>query len=322
MDKMVRKSSRRRFLAGAVAGLASLAGAGMAQSPASGRRVSITIDDGPVVGAGEDLAFFQRVTAGLIECFRAERVPVVLFVNERQLNVQGQRDARAETLTQWLDAGFEIGNHTYSHINLNERPLSEYKEDVIKGEVITRSLLESRGQRLRWFRHPYLRTGHTPEIARELQAFLDQRGYTVAPVTVDYADYSFAPVYSRFLRAGDNASANRVLGAYLDQVDAGFAEAEKLSKAVLGYELPQTLLIHCNELNSVSLRDSIARMRKQGYSFVTLEEALKDPAYQRSDRYTGTRGRTWLKRWAMDEGIDLPPELTMPQWIQDLPRQG
>src|SRR5262245_51868806 len=79
------------------------------------RRVAITIDDGPVVGDGRDLAKFQQISAGLIGSFSAEKVPVTIFINERQLNVHGQRDARAEVLVQWMDAGFNLANHTYSH---------------------------------------------------------------------------------------------------------------------------------------------------------------------------------------------------------------
>lgn len=309
-------ATRRAWLAMLTAAVSGVAV--RAQSPAAGRRVAVTIDDGPVVDAGDNLERFQQVTEGLVEAFSAEQTPVVLFVNERQFNVPGQRDARVAAMTRWLDAGFEIGNHTYSHINLNQRTLADYKEDVIQGEVITKPLLEARGQKLRWFRHPYLRTGHTPEIARELQEFLEVRGYTVAPITVDYADYSFTGPYSRRLRAGDRATAKRIANAYFDQLDAGFEQAEELSLAIFGYELPQTLLIHCNTLNATTLRQSIARMRDRGYSFITLDEALEDPAYKRPYSYVGTRGITWLKRWAMDARVPLPPQLELPEWIREL----
>jgi hypothetical protein len=124
--------------------------------------------------------------------------------------------------------------------------------------------------------------------------FLEQRKYRVAPVTVDYSDYFFAGVYTRMLRAGDTTTAEKVKQAYLDEVDIGFEYAEKTSKEVFGHEVAQILLLHCNELNSITLRDSIARMRKRGYSFISLEEAMKDPAYQRPDTFTGPGG-SWLR---------------------------
>ena len=149
--------------------------------------------------------------------------------------------------------------------------------------------------------------------------FLEQRKYRVAPVTVDYADYAFAGVYARMLRAGDTAIAEKIRQAYLEQVDIGFDYAERTSKEVFGYELPQILLLHCNELNSVTLRESISRMRKRGYSFISLEEAMKDAAYQRPDTFTGPGG-SWLSRTSASKGKPIDPrsEPDPPEWILKL----
>ena len=288
----------------------------VAQPPASERRVAITIDDGPVVNELKDLANFQRISAGLIGSLQSEKVPATIFVNERQLNVQGQRDGRAAVLAQWLDAGFDLGKHTYSHPSLNKVPLSQFEDNVIKGEVIMRPLIEERGRKLVWFRYPFLDSGMNVEVHQAVLDFLRERHYRVAPVTVDYKDYIFAGAYSRKLRAGDPETAEKIKQAYLEYVDAGFASAERISHDLLGYELPQILLIHCSQLNSVTLPDSIARMRKRGYSFVTLEEAMNDPAYQRPDTFTGPGG-SWLEHLgdAMGKPVEADMESGIPNWI-------
>jgi peptidoglycan/xylan/chitin deacetylase (PgdA/CDA1 family) len=293
-----------------------------AQTP-SGRRVSITIDDGPVVNEMTDLGNFQRITNGLVGSFQIEKVPVTLFVNERQLNVPGQRDARAAVVEQWLNAGFEVGNHAYSHKSASQVPVDEFTDDVIKGEVITRALLERRGQQLVWLRYPYLHSGATAEAHQAIVDFLEKRKYRHAPVTVDYADYTFAGAYTRELRRGNVELAERIKQAYLDQVDVGFEYAEKSSMELYGREIAQILLIHCNELNSVSLRESIARMRKRGYTFISLEEAMKDEAYHRPDTFAGPGG-SWLSRTATVMGKKLTPETValrpvVPKWITELP---
>lgn len=295
-----------------------------AQTPA-GRRVAITIDDGPVVNEMTDLGNFQRVTNGLVGSFQAERVPVTMFLNERQLNVRGQRDARAAVLEQWLDAGFELGSHTYSHPSANNVPVAQFQDDIVKGEVITRPMLEQRGRQLVWLRYPYLHSGPTEEAHQAIVDFLEQRKYRVAPVTVDYADYTFAGAYVRELRRGNIDVAEKIKQAYLDQVDVGFAYAERFSVELYGREIPQILLIHCNELNSVSLRDSIARMRKRGYTFISLDEAMRDEAYQRPDTFAGPGG-SWLSRTATVMGKKPTPETVaarpvVPKWITELPNQ-
>ncbi len=155
-----------------------------AQTP-TGRRVSITIDDGPVVNEMKDLGNFQRITNGLVGSFQIEKVPVTLFVNEAQLNVPGQRDARAAVVEQWLNAGFDVGNHAYSHKSASNVPVDEFTDDVIKGEVIIRPMLEGRGKHLLWLRYPYLHSGATAEAHQAIVDFLDKRKYRHAPVTVD-----------------------------------------------------------------------------------------------------------------------------------------
>src|SRR5204862_4569623 len=112
--------------------------------------IAVTIDDGPATGANRDLDLFVRIADGLREALVAEKIPVIMFVNERLLNVDGQRDARVATLHRWLDAGLDLGNHTYSHPNLGSTELARYLDDIVKGEVVIRPLLEARGKKLEW----------------------------------------------------------------------------------------------------------------------------------------------------------------------------
>ena len=292
-----------------------------AQTP-SARKVAITIDDCPVVNEMTDLGTFQRITNGLIGSFQVEKVPVTTFINERQLNVPGQRDARVAGVEQWLTAGFELGNHTYSHLSASNVPVEQFQDDVVKGEVVTRAILEQRGLQLVWLRYPYLHSGATAESHQAIVDFLERRKYRVAPVTVDYADYTFAGAYTRELRRGDIEVAEKIKQAYLDQIDVGFAYAERSSMELFGREIAQILLIHCNELNSVTLRQSIARMRKRGYAFIRLDEAIQDEAYQRPDTFAGPGG-SWLSRTATVMGKSLTPETAaarpvVPKWITDL----
>lgn len=294
-----------------------------AQVPSNGRRIAVTIDDGPVVDEMKDLDRFQRIAAGLLSSLQAEKVPATIFINERQLNVQGQRDGRAAVLANWLDAGYDLGNHTYSHPSLNAVPLWQFEDNLLKGEVITRALLEQRGRQLVWFRYPFLDCGKTPEVRQKFAEFLEQHHYRVAPVTVDYKDYMFAGAYSRMLRAGKADVAEKIRQAYLDVIDVEFEQAEKFSRDLFGYELPQILLIHCSEMNSVSLRDSIAIMRKRGYSFITLEEAMKDPAYSGPGKYNGDGG-SWfdLTGDTIGKPVNDDAEGRVPKWITDLRRSS
>ena len=97
----------------------------------------------------------------------------------------------------WLDAGADLGNHSYSHLNINNVPLEKYTADIVKGEPILRAALAARGKKLEFYRHPFLFTGPTPQIKKDMQEFLDKHGYRVAPVTSMTTDYEYAALYTK-----------------------------------------------------------------------------------------------------------------------------
>lgn len=291
-------------------------------TPAAGRTMAITIDDLPTASVlGQDIARAQRTTTDLLAAIGRANVPAIGFVNEVKLQPGGKVDPRrVALLQQWVDAGLELGNHTYSHPDLHRVELKPFQDDVLRGEIVTKRLLAATGQKPRYFRHPFLHTGRSLEVRDGLVAFLRDLGYIVAPVTVDNSDYVFAAAYDRSVAAGDPAQTARLVAAYLDYMDAVVAYYEQQSIAILGREPAQTLLLHANALNAATLDQLIERIRKRGYRFVSLEEALKDPAYELKDEYTGGAGMTWLHRWALTAGKKgiFAGEPVVPQWIQML----
>jgi len=299
--------------------LAARAAAQGAATTPTGRQVAVTFDDLPTpYGELEDM---RLITTRLLESVRRNNVPAVGFVNERKLYRRGEMDARTDLLRAWLDAGLELGNHTFSHINLQKAPLADYEEDVVRGETVTRMLLAERGMRLRYFRHPFLFTGTTPEYKKGLADFLAARGYTVAPVTFDNGDYIFADVYFKAKKRGDMDTAKRVADAYVPYMESIFEHFERLSSETFGREVRQVLLLHANEINADRFDELAAMMRRRGYSFVTLEEALKDPAYSEPDALY-KNGISWLHRWRMAKGMPVRWEPEVPKFVDDLYKAG
>jgi peptidoglycan/xylan/chitin deacetylase (PgdA/CDA1 family) len=300
-----------------------LAAVACAQDAAAGRQarraVAVTFDDLPATHG--DLARMRDINAKLLESLRRHGVTAVGFVNEGKLYWRGEVDERTALLEMWLAAGHELGNHTFSHISIDRNALDSYREDVIRGETVTRALLRERGLKLRYFRHTQLRTGPTEEYRRGLAEFLAARGYTVAPVTVDNQEWIFADVYARAKERGDRETARRVGEAYVPYMEQVFDFFERLSAETLGYEVRQTLLLHSNELNADYFDRLAAMLKRRGYTFVTLEEALKDPAYRLAEAQD-KRGLSWLHRWRLAKGHELKMEPREPAWLAELHAAG
>lgn len=285
------------------------------------RQVAITIDDLPA-GAASFMSgkSISEMTSKLLTTLRDQKVPVVGFVNERKLYKFGEVDERIQALRMWLDYGFELGNHTFSHASLNQVGLKAWEDDVVQGENVTRLLLSEHQRKLRFFRHPFLETGRDLHTRQEAEAFLAERGYRIAPVTLDAWDWMYAPVYDDAKKRGDTKLEQDLARSYLSYSDSVCAYAEDLSVRIMGYEPKQILLLHANQLEADHIGELLDVMRRRGYRFVALEDALQDPAYSLPDTYIGEEGTGWLDHWAITMGKPPQGAPTFPQWVIDRAR--
>ena len=303
------------------AGLLSAMAAFCVYGQASKRTVAITIDDLPVVSTRRDLKNRQQITKKLLGHIAKAKVPAIGFVNENKLYTNGERDrSQIDLLAMWLNAGLELGNHTFSHRSLNQISLADYQADLLNGETITKELLAAKGRKIRFFRHPFLQTGRTLEIKSGFDLFLKDHGYRIAPITIDNADYIFSRAYDNTFDRGDKTLMKQVGDAYVPYMEKKLEYWERQSVRLFGREMSQTLLIHANFINSDYLDDLAAMFRRRGYKFVDLETALRDEAYHSPDKFTGGAGISWLHRWALDRGPEnvLTNEPMVPDFVLKL----
>jgi peptidoglycan-N-acetylglucosamine deacetylase len=306
-----------KFVLAILCVLGSFLPSAIAQTPQKpDRQVAITIDDLPA-GMADRLpaADITAMTTKLLGTLRDQKIPVVGFVNEKKLYKPGEVDERIKALQMWLDYGFELGNHTFSHASLNQVGLRAWEEEVIRGESVTSMLLAPRKMKLRYFRHPYLDTGRDLQTRRQAEAFLVERGYRIAPVTLDGWDWMFAGLYEDAKKRSDTALQQQIVKEYLAYHDAAFAYAEQLSVKVVGYEPKQVLLLHASNLEADHIGELMDVLRKRGYRFITLEDALGDPAYSLPDTYVGEEGTGWIDHWAITQGKIPQGAPAFPQWV-------
>ncbi|HMB91537.1 MAG TPA: polysaccharide deacetylase family protein [Rhodothermales bacterium] len=270
------------------------------------REVAITIDDLPINSRNfRDNANHLAMTQYLVSHLVAYEVPAVGFVNEGKLYVDGTLDTvRVAMLRHWLDAGLDLGNHSFSHHDLHNTPLDTFQADILEGEMVTKQLLHDYGLAMRYFRHPYLHTGTDLDTKHALEGFLGEHDYRVAPVTIDNAEWIFALAYDTAAAQADSLAMQEIADAYVAYMDAKFAYFEQQSVALFGREIRQTLLIHANLLNANHFDTLAEMMLARGYTFITLERALEDEAYASPDTYTGRGGLTWLHRWAITRKVE------------------
>ncbi len=278
--------------------------------------IAVTYDDLPAPDAGSDTAWLETSTIRLLKGLKRHRIPAVGFVNERGLGGP-DREKRIELLDRWLEAGMELANHSHSHFSLTETAPDVWLADVQRGATVTGALMAKRKMTLRYFRHPYLHTGTTPETRRTADAWLAANRYINAPVTIENSDWVFATVYADALRRRDRRLARATAKAYLRHTDAKIGWYLQSSERVFGRQPRHILLLHANRLNADTVGGLGKLLRKRGFRIVTLEHALADPVYAIPDPYIGPDGIGWVQRAAMalgkpaswDGSPEVPPDI-------------
>lgn len=242
-----------------------------AQAP----EIAITIDDLPAHSVLPPGQTRLGVAQAIVEALRAAKVPPTYgFVNGVRLQ---QNPADAQVLDAWRASGNLLGNHTWSHMNLNEHSLAAFEADILRNEPVIAGRMG--GEDWHWLRFPFLAEGNTPEKIDGVRAFLKQHGYKVAGVTMSFSDYLWNEPYARCSAKGDTQAIQALETSYL-QAAANDADLRRaMARRLFGHDIPYVLLMHIGAFDAHMLPRLLALYQSKGFRFVSLESAEQDPFY-------------------------------------------
>ena len=210
-----------------------------------------------------------------------------------------------EVLKQWLRAGYPVGNHTYDHLNLAEVSTNAYIANIAEMDHLLRRVAPSQPAIRRVFRYPYLAEGNTLAKRDAVRSYLFRNGYRIAEVTADYNDWAWDDAYVRCARRGDKESM-----AWLEAHVAADAEwhlngSAAMAEMLFHRNVPQILLVHAGLFNAVVLDKILKDLHTQHVNFITLDEALSDPAFKINPNRGFAGGETFFKEIADARRIDV-----------------
>ena len=203
-----------RTLLALISAACLIALAGTAPARAETGKIALTFDDLPGLSLVPDQPYVNYINEMILRGLKRHRFRATGFVNESKLDAL-DRTQQIANLQKWIDAGMDLGNHTFSHDSPNELGATGYIADIVRGEPVTRGLLKAKGRPLRWFRHPYLETGTPEAVKREIDVWLSTHGYRIAPVTIDADDWEFADPYDDAISRHDETRRLRIRAQYL-----------------------------------------------------------------------------------------------------------
>lgn len=241
------------------------------------QQIAITFDDLPSHGPLPPGETRQQVAAQILKALQKAHLPPVYgFING--VRVQEEPDT-IQVLEAWHAAGYPLGNHTYSHMNLNQNSLGAFQGDVLHNESMLDQQSKGGGD-WHWFRFPFLAEGDTPEKQMGMRAFLAQHGYKIAGVTMSFSDYEWNEPYARCMAKGDTKAIGWLEKSYLAAADESIHYDHSMSQTLYGHDIPYVLLMHVGAFDARMLPRLLKVYRSHGFLFVTLPQAEEDPFYR------------------------------------------
>jgi lysophospholipase L1-like esterase len=273
-------------------------------SAASARpRIAFTFDDLPAHGPLPQGETREQVAAKILAALGAAHLPPVYgFVNGVRMQEQPSDVA---VLEAWRAAGNPLGNHGWSHMNLNQQPLGNYEADITRNEPVLRKQMD--GQDWHWYRFPYLAEGNTPRKQIDLRMFLAENGYKIAGVTMSFSDYLWNEPYARCKAKGDSQAVASLQQSYLAAARASIGYYRQLSHTLYGRDIPYVLLMHIGAFDAEMLPRLLDVYRSAGFEFVTLPQAESDPFYREDTDLELPPGPDSLEGEMAARKLPLPP---------------
>lgn len=271
-----------------------------------GQKLAITMDDLPLNGMLPPGVTRTETARNVLTILKKRHVPPVYgFLNAKK--IEGNADG-AEALKLWA-AAEPVGNHTYSHMDLEQNSAEAFERDIEQNEPALELLTEDDWH---WLRYPYLREGDTVEKRRAVRAYLKARGYKLAQVTLDWEDYLWNTAYARCAAKNDTKSIAWLRSSYLSTASEFLDLGREQAKLIYGHDINYVLLMHLGAFSSTILPEAIDLLKKKGFRLVTLEEAESDAAYE-GDPDAGLHDAgTLLDQWMQVKQIKYPEHREKP----------
>jgi peptidoglycan/xylan/chitin deacetylase (PgdA/CDA1 family) len=234
---------------------------------AAAQEVALTFDDLPAHGPLPPGMTRLDVAKSIIATLKAAKAPSVYgFVNAVRLE---QVPEDMAVLKEWRSAGYLLGNHTYSHMSLNDNTVEAFEKDIASNEPVLQSLMGN--EDWHWFRYPFLWEGDTLEKRNQVRAYLKNRAYRVAQVTLDFEDYAWNEPYARCVAKNDQQAIGWLKSSYMSTAKEYIEVDRKMSMMLYGREVKHVMLLHLGGFETVMLPQLLELLKQKGFKLVTLE---------------------------------------------------
>lgn len=238
-------------------------------------QVVLTFDDLPEHGPLPRGVTAEAVARSITSTLRNRKIAHAYgFVNAAQI----ERDGKSATPFKiWRNAGYDLANHGWSHANLDSLGAAGFARELVANEPALKAAMPDGGWQ--YFRYPFLSEGRDAALRRTARQILADRGYRIAPVSLDFSDWRFNGAYARCSDAGNRVGVARLEARFLEAARASLDASRQASRAQYGRDVPLVVLLHSGAFTAHMLPRLLRLYQDAGLGIGALDTALADPAY-------------------------------------------
>jgi peptidoglycan/xylan/chitin deacetylase (PgdA/CDA1 family) len=211
-------------------------------------------------------------------------------------------------LDDWCADGHHIGGHTHFHACLNWLGAERYIEDIDQSHELIEPWVANAPTR--YFRFAMDMLGDTQSKTDDVMTHLARTGYMHAPISHWFYDTQFVFPYDRAKRLDKQDDCAWLRDKFVETAVSCLRGQVAASEQNLGRRPAHITLIHNSPIAADTYDRVMEAYAEAGAEFITLEEAMRDPANLIVAPGVNPKFHNLTQRWARVLGVeveDAPP---------------
>ena len=267
--------------------------------------IALTVDDLPVSGPLPSTITRLNVANKMLAAFKKHHLENVYgFINGEWVN---NKTDGLKVLQTWIKEGQLLGNHTFTHMNLNKVSAEKYIADIKRNDFLLKQLMKDKNYK--YFRYPFHAEGNTEEKREAVRHYLLDHGYQIVPATIDFNDFEWNPPYVRCLNKHNSLSITKLQNSFIAYSLKAIKASHALSRFLFNRDIRYILVMHIGLIDADEMDRLLTAYEQEGVKFISLPDALSDPAYHINPSIIRDRYYMYLKRQGM-QNVTVPASLT------------
>ncbi|MFT5453117.1 MAG: peptidoglycan/xylan/chitin deacetylase (PgdA/CDA1 family) [Enterobacterales bacterium] len=235
-------------------------------------KIALTFDDAPSINE-ENITFRPERMDKVIEILLKNKIShCTAFV------IGKYAIGHEAILLRWLDAGFQLGNHTFYHDHCSQLSDSEFEKTVLKCHTVLESVDAFSIVDEKWFRFPYLEAGINSSQRKKFKEILSDLGYKIAHASISFNDHQYERPLENAIKTSP-INIKRVSKRYLNNVAKAVHLFDKIYKNEYGYSIEHIAYAHFGGISENCLDQLLMNLGEMDIEWSTLNSASKCNVY-------------------------------------------